>query len=154
MKAPAILVAAVTLIAVGTASAHDAVLGPVTITHPWSRATVKSQRTGVVYMDLENSGRTDDELIAAASPVAETVQLHTNIVSKDGVVMMRPVTSITVPAQGEASLKPGGFHIMLIGLKAPLKAGLTIPLTLEFAHAGSTQVEVEVEPIGAARSGS
>ena len=154
MKAPAIPIVAITLMAAATAWAHDATLGPISITHPWSRATAKSQRTGVVYMELKNSGKTADELIAAASPAAEKVQLHTNIMSKDGVMMMRPVKAIAIPAGGEARLKPGGFHVMLIGLKAPLQAGSTIPLTLEFARAGSTQVEVEVERIGAAKSGS
>ena len=154
MKPPVTLVTAITLMTAVTAWAHDATVGSITITHPWSRATAKSQRTGVVYMELENGGATDDALIAAASPSAEKVQLHTNIMSKDGVMMMRPVTSIAVPAHGEASLKPGGFHVMLIGLKSPLRAGSTIPLTLEFAHAGSTRVEVEVERIGAAKSSS
>src|SRR5690606_10830983 len=83
-----------------------------------------------------------------SSPVAETAELHTHI--KDGEVMrMRPVEAIEVPAGGSVTLKPGGDHVMLMSLRAPLKEGETFPLTLIFEHRGSREVDVTVKSVGA-----
>lgn len=95
------------------------------------------------YMLLRNSGDEIDRLVSATSDVAESVELHISQTEND-VTSMRPVEFIEVPAGGEAELKPGGLHIMLIGLKRALKEGDKVRLTLEFEKAGTVSVEAEV----------
>lgn len=112
----------------------------------WSRPATA---TGVVYVTIHNAGTTSDALIAASSPVAKAVELHETVPKGTGsmssgsmsgagstVMMMRPVKSITIPPNGTVMLKPGGYHIMLIGLHHDLKAGQAIPLELQFRKAG------------------
>jgi copper(I)-binding protein len=98
---------------------------------------------GAAYMIIRNTSATPDRLIKAESDVAKTVELHT-VVQDNGVMQMRPVEAIDVPANGEATLKPGGFHVMLIGLTRDLKAGDTVDLKLQFAQAGTLDVRAEV----------
>lgn len=96
------------------------------------------------YMVIRNTGSAADKLVKAASNVAQTVELHT-VEMKDGVMQMRPVEGgIDIPANGEVQLKPGGFHVMLIGLKQDLKAGEKVALTLEFEKAGALDVQADV----------
>ncbi len=88
-----------------------------------------------------------DQLISASTPVADEVQLHT--MSMEGNTMqMRQVKAIDVPAAGTVELKPGGLHLMLIGIKTPLKAGDFIPVKLKFAKAGEVEVKLPVQPMG------
>jgi copper(I)-binding protein len=98
---------------------------------------------GAAYMTIRNTGSTPDKLIKAQSDVAKTVELHT-VIDNNGVMEMRPVASIEVPANGETQLKPGGFHVMLIGLKHDLKAGDKVEITLQFETAGTLQVQADV----------
>ena len=97
------------------------------------------------YLTITNSGTTSDTLIqaSAASTVATAVELHT-MVDEGGVMQMRPVTQIEVPAKGEVMLKVGSFHIMLIGVKQDLKVGTVVKLTLTFKNAGTVEVEAVV----------
>jgi copper(I)-binding protein len=98
--------------------------------------------TSAAYMVLRSRGGADT-LLAVATDVAEVVELHT--VERDGDIMrMRPVQQIEVPAGGTTALEPGGFHVMLIGLRRDLQAGDTIRLTLTFANAGDVLVEAPV----------
>ena len=124
--------------------------GPVLET-PWARATAGRAETGAAYATLIGGGQ-PDRLIAASSPVAETVELHTHL-EEDGVMRMRPVEAIAVPAGGKVELKPGGLHIMLIGLKGPLKEGRHFPLTLIFERAGRIETEVPILAPGARNRG-
>ncbi len=120
--------------------------GDIAIEQPFARAT--PAKVGGVFLTLKNAGGTADKLVKAASPVAETVELHTHI--KDGDAMrMRAVENIPVPANGQTALEPGGYHVMLIGLKQPLKEGTSFPLTLTFEKAGSVTVTVPVQKAGA-----
>lgn len=131
-------------VAGATASAHDFKLGDLRIGHPYARATVPGQPTGAGYLKLENAGKNADRLLSASADVSKTVELHS--MSMDGDVMrMREVGSIDLPADRAVELKPGGLHIMFIGLKAPLKVGDTFPLKLRFEKAGETTVTVNVE---------
>jgi copper(I)-binding protein len=125
-----------------------ALAGDVSVSNPWTRATANPGGAGAVFMTLSNGGSSADQLLSAASPVAATVELHTHAM-RDGVMHMHPIPSIEVPAGGKAVLQPGGLHIMLIDLKAPLKQGETIPLTLTFAKAGTVAVSVSVLAPGA-----
>lgn len=120
--------------------------GDIAIEQPFARAT--PAKVGGVFLVLKNGGGTADKLVKAASPVAENVELHTHI--KDGDAMrMRAVENIPVPANGQTALEPGGYHIMLIGLKQPLKEGDSFPLTLTFEKAGSVTLTVPVQRAGA-----
>lgn len=140
------LALAAALLATPAAFAHDYTLGPLTIDHPWARASVAAN--GAAYMTISTSGPEPDELIAAASPVAGKVELHTHIMEGD-VMRMRPVRAIEVNVGEPAVLRPGGLHVMLIGLKAPLQEGETFPLTLRFERAGEITVDVAVQAVGA-----
>jgi copper(I)-binding protein len=125
---------------------------PLRIEQPFARATAPTARAGGAYMTIVNGGSTPDRLLRAESAVAARVELHTVI--KDGDVMrMREVPGIDVPANGKAMLAPGGFHIMLMELKAPLKAGDTAAMTLVFEKAGRVEVAVPILPLGAAPAG-
>ena len=95
------------------------------------------------YMLLRNSGDESDRLVSATSDAAESVEMHVSQTEND-VTSMRPVESIEVPAGGETELKPGGLHIILVGLKHELKVGDTVRLALTFEKAGTLSVEAEV----------
>ncbi len=122
-------------------------VGDITIAHVWSRATPPRQQVGAAYLTLRNDAATQDRLLSAESAAATTVELHTVSMS-EGVMRMREVPAIDVPAGGTVDLKPGGFHIMLIGLTGPLQEGGTFDLTLTFEKAGSVTVPVSIGPAG------
>lgn len=128
-------------------AAHSFKLGDLTIGHPWTRQTAPAQKNGGGFLTVANSGKQADRLIAATSPAAAKVEIHT--MSMDGGVMrMRPVPGgLAVPAGGTLALKPGGYHLMLIGLKQPLALGKLVPLTLRFERAGTVTVQLKVEAI-------
>jgi copper(I)-binding protein len=99
--------------------------------------------TSAAYLVIKNSGGTADALIKAESDVADSVELHTMVMEGD-VMKMSPVEKIDIPANGAAELKPGGFHVMLIGLRHDLKEGEVVKLTLTFQNSGPIQVEAPV----------
>lgn len=119
------------------------------IIDPYVRAVPASQEQTAAYMTLRNNGATTVTLVQAASPAARAVELHT-VMDEGGVKKMRPVAKIDVPAGGETQLKPGGLHIMLIGLKRPLTEGASVPLTLTFADGTRREIRAPVRVIGAA----
>jgi len=97
------------------------------------------------YMIIGNPGSTEVVLKGVSSPKAERVELHETKMSEDGVMQMRPLPNgLPIPAGGEAMLAPGGAHIMVMGLKAPLAEGDELPLTLEFAEAATMEIVVPV----------
>lgn len=100
-------------------------------------------RTGAAYLRIRNGGARDTALVAAAAAVAAAVELHTHV-NDGGVMRMRQVKEIAVPAGKEVALQPGGDHVMLIDLKAPLVAGETLALTLSFADGSSLTVDAVV----------
>jgi len=133
------------LLAVPAASAHDFALGALKDDHPWARASAGPALNGAAYFKVENSGAAD-RLIAVAGDVAERAELHTH--RMEGTVMqMRQVEAVEIPAGGSATLEPSGLHVMLIGLRQPLKEGDHFPLTLTFEQAGEITVEVKVEGV-------
>lgn len=141
------------LIALGLAAAatpalaHDYTHGDLRIGHPWSRAA-SANTNGAGFMTIRNTGAQSDRLVSASTPIARTVELHTHI--RDGEVMrMRPVNDIPVPAGQTVRLRPGGLHVMLIGLTEPLRQGSEVPLTLRFERAGEVQVMLAIEAAGA-----
>lgn len=97
----------------------------------WARAALKGGN-GAAYLLLYNHTEADDELVGVSSDVATATEIHLSQMSADGVMQMIPQESISLPADGKLELKPGSYHIMLIGLKQDLKAGDEITLTLHF----------------------
>lgn len=129
--------------AAGAASAQT---GQLEVNNAWARATPGKSQIGAAYVTIRSP--TADRLVAASTPIAQKAELHTMEMS--GMVMkMRPIASIDIPAGQPVTLGPGGMHIMLMGLKEPLKAGQSFPLTLNFAKAGTRTVDVAVERVGA-----
>ena len=138
--------AAFALLLSSTAFAHDYHAGDVYVDHPYARATVAGQTSGAAYLMLENKGKQSDTLISAQSPAARSVEIHTMSMSADHVMRMREVSGIELKPQEKVAMLPGnGYHIMLIGLKAPLKAGDKFPLTLTFRQAGKIETSIWVE---------
>lgn len=128
------------------AHAQDYALGDIGIAHPYSIPTPPGATTGAGYVDtLSNHGAADDRLVAVSSPVADRVEVHT--MSMDGNVMrMRQVPDLVIPARGQVGMTPGsGYHLMLFGIRQPLKVGDRIPLTLTFARAGRIEVALQVQ---------
>jgi periplasmic copper chaperone A len=102
------------------------------IEQPWSRATPSGAKTAAVYMTIDNKSGTADRLTGASSDVADKLQIHEMKVD-NGVMQMREIAGgLPIPANGSAVLKPGSYHVMLIGLKKPLSAGEKFPVTLNF----------------------
>ena len=139
--------------ALARAEHHHAGHQTIAITNAWARETAPAQVNGGGFRTISNKSDAADRLISASSPVAPTVQLHT--MSMDGGVMrMRELPDgIAVPAKGVVELKPGGLHIMFIGIKAPFKPGQTIALTLRFEKAGIVKVAMPVRAVGAMNGG-
>lgn len=120
----------------------------VKIENAWTRATPPGAKIAAGYMTIRNGSGTADRLIGASSPAAGTVSPHVTV-EEGGISKMRPVKGYDIPANGTFELKPSGSHLMLMGLKAPLKAGERVPLVLRFQNSGEVKVELEVRPLGA-----
>ncbi len=141
--------AAILIAITAPASAQGTTTAPIAVQQPWARATPTGAKTGAVYMTLDNKSANADRLTGGSSDVADKVQIHEMKVA-NGVMQMRELPDgLPVPAGGSVVLKPGSYHVMLIGLKKPLTAGETFPLTLTFAKAGNISVTVAVQAIGA-----
>jgi hypothetical protein len=126
-----------------SAVAHSFKLGEIDIGHPYARPTREGQMVGAGYLKLANKGPVD-RLVSATSPAAGSVEIHS--MSMEGDVMkMRQVDAIEIATGQTVELKPGGYHLMLMGLKAPLKVGEKFPLTLKFEKSGEVVVTVNVE---------
>jgi copper(I)-binding protein len=120
--------------------------GPIHVDAAWARAS--AGMTGAVYLTVKNDGDTPDKLLAVRAAPADSAALHE--MKMDGEVMkMRPVLDLTVPAHGSVTLKPGGYHVMLMGLKERLKKGDSFPVTLIFEKAGDITAQVAVLGVGA-----
>jgi len=114
----------------------------VSVSNAWSRATPPATTVGVLYAELVANEA--DELIAIeAAGVAERVEVHVSS-NEGGTMKMRPLASVTLPAKQRIRFQPGGMHVMLIGLRKPLVAGATIPLTLKFRSAAVLRIEAKI----------
>ena len=130
--------------------AHEFKLGSLEIIHPWARATPGGAKVGGGYVKIVNHGTEPDRLVGGSFERADRLEVHEMSV-KDGVMQMRPLSSGLEIKPGETvELKPGGFHLMLLDLKAPLKEGDKVDATLTFEKAGTVKVYFSVSPIGAA----
>jgi len=132
------------------ASAHGYTIGSIEIAHPYATPTPPGARTGAGYLkEIVNKGNTADRLVAATSPAADHVEIHTMTMEGD-VMRMRAVPALDLPVGARVAMAPGGgYHLMLVGVKAPFKLGDKIPVTLTFEHAGRVDVELNVQERGA-----
>ena len=124
-------------------SAQPHALGDISIERPWSRELPPVAPNGAAYLRVENGGNAAARIVSAHSPVAGRVEIHAHEMDA-GVMKMRHLHFLEVPAQGSVAFEPGGLHLMLIGLKEPLVAGKGFPLTLVFEEAGEIQVTVRI----------
>jgi hypothetical protein len=135
------------------AFAHEYKVGTLVIDHPWARATPGGAQVGGGFMIIKNTGTEPDRLIGLASDVAMRGEVH-EMTMVDNVMKMRQVEGgLEIPAGGTVELKPGSFHVMFMGLKAPLKEGEPFKGTLTFEKAGAIEVEFKVEKVGASGEG-
>lgn len=124
---------------------------PLVISNVWSRPAQRS-RVGVVYLTVAGSGAAD-RLLSVSSEVADRVELHQSM-SDNGVMRMRPVQGLAVPANGKVTLSPGGYHLMLIGLHKDLNPGESFPVILTFQNSGNLTATATVrKPASATGSG-
>jgi copper(I)-binding protein len=133
------------------ASAHEYKIGDLQILHPWARPTPKGAEVGAAYMTIANAGKTADRLVSATAETAGHVEIH-EMSMVDSVMKMRELPGgLEIPAGGKLELKPGSYHLMLIGLKSPIVAGgPAIKGSLTFEHAGKVDVEFATAPTDAA----
>lgn len=137
-------VMALMTITTNPAMAGDHKTGALQVHEAWAPATPGKVRNGAAYLTLMNAGAKADRLIGVSSPVAKKTELHRSIM-EDGVMHMRPVASLPVKPGAHTMLEPGGVHIMLMGLKAPLREGDKFPVVLTFEHAGASEITVTVK---------
>jgi len=153
----AALALALPLSACGPASdadaATEATASRITVERAWSRETAPGQDAGGAFLTIVNPGSAPDRLIGGTASIAGDVHIHA-VDMTGGVMRMRQLTEgLEIPAGRTVTLEPGGYHIMLMDLQRPLARGDAVPLTLEFEKAGRIEVELAVQPIGAAGPG-
>ena len=132
------------------ALAKDYKLGAIEIREPWTRATPPTAQAGGGFLVITNTGTSPDRLVSARSGASDKVEIHD--MKMDGNVMrMREVEGgLVIPPGATVELKPGSFHIMFMGLKAPFAKDQAIPLTLVFEKAGSVDIDLPVQAMGTA----
>jgi periplasmic copper chaperone A len=128
----------------GPAAAQEARAGDLVIKDAVVRAMPPGAPNTAAYLTIVNEGAKPDALVSASCGCARSVEPHLSHVM-DGQAMMMPAGPVTVPARGEVSFSPGGYHLMVMGLKSPLKDGSLQEMTLKFRHAGAVKVPFKVE---------
>jgi len=144
MKRLVIVSVVLMLVVIGAAcSGSNGTTGGITLSDAWVRSPVIIDQSGAAYLVIQNHGAAD-KLQSVTSDAAQTIELHESMES-GGMMSMAPVPNIPIPANGRIELKPGGFHMMLMGLTRPLKTGDKVQLTLNFEKAGKIPVTAEVK---------
>ena len=131
------------------ANAEDYRIGNLQISQPWARATPKGAAVAGGYLKITNTGTMPDRLLGGSTDAAKRFEVH-EMSMDNGVMKMRELKSgLEIPPGATVELKPGGFHVMFMGLKAPFAKDTQVPLTLVFEKAGSVDVELMVQAMGA-----
>lgn len=133
------------------AAAHEQKVGDLILHHAWSRANPASAKSGAVFVTIENTGDTADELISVTTDVAAMSAVHEMSMAND-IMTMKPAGNLAIPPHAKVELKPHGLHIMLMGLKKHFAEGDTFPVTLTFAKAGTVTLQVVVDKVDAMES--
>ncbi len=128
----------------GPAAARRFVLGGIEVVGPWARASLPATAEGGGFFTITNKGTTPDRLIAASSPVAERVEIHAITVVGDGLRMREREHGLALFPGTTLRLKPRGYHLLFMGLKAPLEPGSQAPVTLAFENAGKMDIELAI----------
>lgn len=129
--------------------AEEVKAGDLVITQAWARATPGGAKIGGGYLTIENKGSTPDRMIGGSADVAGKIEVH-EMAMNNGVMTMRPLDKgLTIEPGKTVKLAPGGYHLMLMDLKSPLKQGDKVPLTLEFEKAGKVKLSLDVQGVGA-----
>ncbi len=115
----------------------------ISVHDPYVRLAPPNAPATGAFMVIRNEGAQDVKLVKADNPASKVTELH-NHINEGGVMKMRPVQSVDIKAGGEAVLKPGSLHVMLIDLKAPMKEGDVVPITLTFDDGSSKEIEAKV----------
>lgn len=110
----------------------------------WARSTVPAQTGSAAYLTIRNGGSAADRLLGVSTPAARSAAIHSTSM-EGGVMRMRAMPALSITGGGTAAMRPGGVHIMLMGLKAPLRAGEPLPLTLRFERAGLVRTSVPIQ---------
>ena len=139
MKQVSMIVAGLLFSAGVLAAAAD----QITVVDPYVRLAPPNAPATGAFMVIKNNGDQDVKVLKADNPASRVTELHTHL-NEGGVMKMRPVPAIDIKAKGEAVLKPGGLHVMLIDLKAPMKEGDMVPITLTFDDGSSKKVDAKV----------
>jgi len=152
------LVAGLLACAACAVAAHGATVGDIAIGHPYATPSIAGTSNGAAYLaSIENKGAAGDRLVRASTPMASRVEVHRVDLDAQGVMRMREIDGVALAPKAKVQMKPGGgLHLMLIGLKEPLKEDATFPMTLEFERAGKVEVKVIVgqpKPARGAASG-
>lgn len=130
-----------TILAITLLAAFAVARAEVTAHDPWVKATVPGQKVAGAYVTLAADKAT--RLVSAASPAARTVEVH-QMSLENGVMKMRALAALDIPAGGRVELKPGGYHLMLLDIRKPLSQGDVVPLTLRFEDAAGKGQTLEV----------
>ena len=130
------------LIFLALGAGSSAATGPLTVTDAWIRATPPGARTAAAYLTIANPGAAD-RLLGGTTPAARTLEIHTHV-DERGLQRMVRLAEVGLPAGETVRLTPGGLHLMLVDVAAPLAAGASVTLSLSFAAAGTLEIEVPV----------
>lgn len=149
MRLALIAAAAATLLSATFATAEPVKVGDLELDHLWTRATPPRAVAAGGFLTITNTGSATDRLVGVASPLAGIGEVHEMKV-EDGIMTMRPLEDgLAIPPGETVVLEPGGYHIMLMDLKAPLVKGEDVAVTLTFETAGAVETTLHVAPIGA-----
>jgi uncharacterized protein YcnI/copper(I)-binding protein len=130
----------------GMATAASVVAGDLEITRAWVRATLPGQPAAGGFLTVENKGKESDRLLSASSTLTPLTQVHEMKMDGDVMKMAELADGLEIPAGGKVELKPGGFHIMFMGLEKQVKEGEIVKVTLTFEKAGVVEVDLPVQP--------
>src|SRR6184192_4110566 len=142
------VVALVSFLFAAPARAQEVKAGDLVITQAWSRATPGGAKIAGGYLTIENKGTAPDRLTAVSGDIAGKVEIH-EMAMNNGVMTMRPLEKgLEIEPGKTVKFAPGGYHLMLMDLKTPLKQGDKVPVTLEFEKAGTVALSLDVQGVG------
>ncbi len=144
----------ISIVLAAPARAQEVKAGDLVITQAWSRATPGGAKVGGGYLTIENKGSTPDRLLGGTADVAAKVEVHEMAMNTGVMTMRRLDGGLAIEPGKTVKLAPGGYHLMMLDLKSPLKQGDKLPVTLEFEKAGKVRVTFDIQGVGAPGPGA
>ncbi|QQR38811.1 copper chaperone PCu(A)C [Devosia rhizoryzae] len=138
------LLAVLALTFAAPAFAHDITFGDLQLNGPFARATLPNAPVAGGFVTIVNTGSEDDRLISATAEIAKDTQIHEMAMEGDVMKMRQLPDGLVIPAGGSVTLEPGGYHLMMMGLSAPLVEGETVPVVLTFEKAGTVTLDLHI----------